>query len=71
MKYVITDHGHVAIGETTYHALLAEAVIGVVVGAGSMRIKNGRVEVYGRSSGYDMDAKPEDIVALERHLGIV
>ena len=71
MKYVITDKGEVAVG-TTYHMQLAQGLQGTVVAAGHYRLLGGGrwVEVYGRSSGYRIDARPEDAVIVARHLGL-
>lgn len=68
MKYIITDYNKVIIGSGVYHQDLASDVPGKVISAGHMRIKDGKVEVFGTSSGYMMDAKPEDAKILERHL---
>jgi hypothetical protein len=71
VKYVITDRGEVAVG-TSYHKLLAEPLAGTVIAAGHYRLINGGrwVEVYGRSSGFGIAAKPEDAVIVARHIGL-
>lgn len=65
MKYIITDHNKLAMGSGCLHQDLAYAVTGNVVSAGRMRIIDGRVEVYGKSDGYDISAKPEDAKFIE------
>lgn len=66
MKYIITDVGEVAIGENTYHQILAEKVRGRVVAAGHCKLVDGKYEVYGSSFGYAIDSKPEDAIQLNR-----
>ena len=71
MKYVITENGEVAVG-AGYHLQLASGLEGKVVAAGHCRLVDGgrRVEVYGRSSGFRIAAKPEDAALVARRLGL-
>lgn len=70
MKYVITDHNKIAFGTGTFHRSLAGAISGDVVSAGSFRIVNGNVEVFGRSEDYGIESKPEDAETISKYLGI-
>ncbi len=60
MKYIITNHNKMAIGSSCYHKELQDAVSGQVIGAGEMRVKNGKVEVFGESIGYELKATDKD-----------
>lgn len=71
MKYVITDRGEVATGNRM-HVSLAAPLGGRVVAAGHFRLidHETRVEVYGRSYGFSLEAKPGDTAVLARFLGL-
>jgi hypothetical protein len=71
VKYVITDKGEVAVGGG-YHIQLARTLQGKVVAAGHCRLigDGKRIEVFGRSAGFRIAAKPEDALVLARHLGL-
>jgi len=73
MKYVITEKGSVILGNRGFHFDLAQVVAGEhdrVIAAGTCRMKNGKVEVYGGSAGYGIDAQPHDAAAIETALGV-
>lgn len=76
MKYVITQTSEfnpvrvALIDEHGFHADLGEAIFGQVVGAGHMKVVNGKVEVYGSSIGLGMVSKDEDAGIIAAHLGI-
>jgi len=67
MKYVISDKGEVNIGsENVYHVNLAKDFSGRVVAAGYCeKNTDGTYNVWGRSIGYCISAKPEDAKLLE------
>ncbi len=71
MKYVITDLGEVSVG-ANYHIHLAKELQGKVVAAGHYRLVDGgrRVEVFGGSHGFHIQALPQDAVLISRHLGL-
>lgn len=72
MKYVIGgSYPHrviIGAGNDVFHQDLAKALGGRVDGAGHLEIKDGFVRVYGKSIGYDMHAKPEDLDIISRYL---
>ena len=71
MKYIITNLGDVVIGTLgMYHADLAKSANGDVIAAGHVDVRDGRVVVYGSSTGYNMQARPEDAIKIARVLGI-
>jgi hypothetical protein len=69
MKYVVTDLGEAATGMRD-HRTLAAGLRGKVVGAGHYRVIEGRIEVYGGSYGFAIEARPEDAALLARHLAL-
>jgi hypothetical protein len=71
MKYVITDLGEVAVGGS-YHLELAKALEGKVIAAGHYRLVDGgrRVEVFGQSHAFSIQAMPQDAFLVARHLGL-
>ena len=71
MKYVITDRGEVAVGGG-YHFQLARNLMGSVVAAGHYRLTDGgrRVEVFGGSHAFHIQAVPADAAVIARHLGL-
>lgn len=75
MKYIIGGdefQPRVIIGNTM-HSALAETVLGKYRkprSAGHMKIVDGKVEVYGKSIGFGIEAKPEDAIIISRFLGI-
>lgn len=75
MKYIITGSEYeptVILGNRN-HETLAESVCGKYrkpCSAGHFKIVNGKVEVYGGSIGYDIDAKPEDAEIIQHELGL-
>ncbi len=69
-KYIIFNNNHCVLGTDIYHKELARASAGRVTSAGYFKFKNGRIEVYGESAGFDLEAKPEDARKLEEMLGI-
>lgn len=75
MKYIIGGgefEPKVIIGNTM-HSILAETILGKYRkpgSAGYMKIVNGKVEVYGKSIGFGIEAKPEDAIIISRFLGI-
>lgn len=66
MKYVITDQNEFAIGIGAFHKNLAYGLKGRVTAAGYCRITDGRVQVYGKSAGFGIEARPEDAAHLEQ-----
>ena len=75
MKYVIGGSEFepcivIGIGRGVLHAELAKSFVGRPKGAGHMRIVNGKVEVFGKSIGYDIEAKEEDAEIIGSYLGL-
>lgn len=72
MKYVISksEYEPIVILGNTFHSELSKAFIGGVKSAGHMRITEGKVEVYGKSVGLNLEAKPEDAHIISVFLGI-
>lgn len=64
MKYVITDRGEFAIGQGAYHKDLASGFKGRVIAAGYCRFEGGEISVFGKSTGFEIAAQPEDAVRL-------
>jgi hypothetical protein len=71
MKYVITDRGDVAVGGS-FHFQMAKALKGHVVAAGHYRLvdEGRRVEVFGQSYAFHIQARPADAIAIARYLGL-
>jgi hypothetical protein len=71
MKYVITDRGEVAVGGS-FHFQMAKALKGKVVAAGHYRLSDDgrRVEVFGMSHAFHIQAMPGDALVIARHLGL-
>lgn len=72
MKYIIINNSFCVLGEqdNSYHAWLKEGFGGRVTGAGYMKIKEGKVEVYSGSVGFNMESKPEDAKIIANDLGL-
>lgn len=54
-----------AIGSGCYHQDLLQAISGQVIGAGEMKVVNGKVEVFGESFSLGLKSKPEDALFLQ------
>lgn len=67
MKYIITDKNEVRIGGM-YHQDMANDCEGKVISAGHCeRLEDGTFKVFGRSIGFNIQAKPEDALILARN----
>lgn len=68
MKYVISDLGEVNMGYD-YHFELAGNFKGQVVGAGHCEIdEDGKITVFGSSTGFHISAKESDRDILDTYL---
>lgn len=68
MKYIITNYNNIIIGNGVNHIQLNKAapINSRVVGAGEMSIINGKVNVWGKSFGYNIESKPEDAILIQK-----
>ena len=67
-KYIITDKNEIKIGGENYHFELAEDCKGKVISAGFCRLENGKYIVFGGSTHFGIQSKPEDANILNKCL---
>lgn len=69
MKYIITNKHQVRVGpDTAHHKDLAKDTDGWVNRAGRYTVEGGKVRVYGKSYGFNIEADPKDAKAIQRAL---